>query len=234
MRCDVWWAHPAAETPGLYGLLDEVERGRFAGYRREADKLRFLTGRALIRGVVSQELGIEPSDVVLDSSCFECGKPHGKPKIVGSTLEVSISHSGDWVALVMTDGAPVGIDVEEVRDAEVDGLAGICFSPPELTTFKSIPDEDRRGAFFTYWARKEAVLKATGKGMWVVMSKLTLAAHDEPPRVVDSETSEVDITAVRMADLDRGPNYRACMAVFADSSPKIDEHDAKELITSMG
>jgi 4'-phosphopantetheinyl transferase len=234
MRCDVWWAHPAAETPGLYGLLDEVERGRFAGYRREADKLRFLTGRALIRGVVSRELGIKPSEVVLDSSCFECGKPHGKPKIVGSTLEVSISHSGDWVALVMTDGAPVGIDVEEVRDAEVDGLAGICFSPPELTTFKSVADEDRRGAFFTYWARKEAVLKATGKGMWVVMSKLTLAAHDEPPRVIDSETSEVDITAVRMADLDRGPNYRACMAVFADSAPKIDEHDAKELVTSLG
>lgn len=234
MRCDVWWAHPAAETPGLFGLLDEVERGRFAGYRREADKLRFLTGRALIRGVVSRELGIAPSEVRLDSSCFECGKPHGKPKIVGSTLEVSISHSGDWVGLAMTDGAPVGIDVEEVRDAEVDGLAGICFSPPELITFKSVPEDDRRGAFFTYWARKEAVLKATGKGMWVVMSKLTLAGHDEEPRVVDSETSEVDITAVRMADLDRGPDYRACMAVFAESPPKVEEHDATDLIASLG
>lgn len=234
MRCDVWWAHPAAETPGLYGLLDEVERGRFAGYRREADKLRFLTGRALIRGVVARELGVAPIEVELDSSCFECGKPHGKPKIVGSTLEVSISHSGDWVALAMTDGASVGIDVEEVRDAEVDGLAGICFSPPELTTFKTVADEDRRGAFFTYWARKEAVLKATGKGMWVTMSKLTLAGHDEPPRVTASETSEVDITAVRMADLDRGPGYRACMAVFADSDPKIEEHDAKALIDALG
>ena len=234
MRCDVWWAHPAAATPGLSGLLDEVERGRFAGYRREADKLRFLTGRALIRGVVSQELGIEPNEVVLDSSCFECGKPHGKPKIVGSTLEVSISHSGEWVVLAMTDGAPVGVDVEEVRDAEVDGLAGICFSPPELTTFKSVPEADRRGAFFTYWARKEAVLKATGKGMWVVMSKLTLGGYDEPPRVVASETAEVDIDAVRMADLDRGDGYRACMAVFADSAPKLDEHDATDLITALG
>ncbi|TDV41765.1 4'-phosphopantetheinyl transferase family protein [Actinophytocola oryzae] len=234
MRCDVWWAHPAAGTPALFELLDEVERGRYAGYRREADKLRFLTGRALIRGVVSRELGIAPGEVVLDSSCFECGKPHGKPQVVGSTLEVSISHSGEWVVLAMTDGASVGVDVEEVRDAEVDGLAGICFSPPELTTFKSIPEEERRGAFFTYWARKEAVLKATGKGMWVVMSKLTLAAHDEPPRVTASETTEVDITAVRMADLDRGPGYRACIAVFSDSAPKVDEHEAGELITSLG
>ena len=234
MRCDVWWAHPAAETPGLFGLLDEVERGRFAGYRREADKLRFLTGRALIRGVVSAELGVEPGEVVLDSSCFDCGKPHGKPKVVGSTLEVSISHSGDWVALAMTDGAPVGVDVEEVRDAEVDGLAGICFSPPELTTFKTVPEEDRRGAFFTYWARKEAVLKATGKGMWVQMSKLTLTGHDEAPRVVGSEAAEVVIDAVRMTDLDRGAGYRACMAVFSESAPKVEEHEAADLIAALG
>ncbi len=234
MRCDVWWAHPAADTPGLFGLLDEVERGRFAGYRREADKLRFLTGRALIRGVVSQELGIAPIEVVLDSSCFECGKPHGKPKVVGSTLEVSISHSGEWVGLAMTDGAPVGIDVEEVRDAEVDGLAGICFSPPELTTFKAVPEDDRRGAFFTYWARKEAVLKATGKGMWVTMSKLTLTGYDEPPRVMSSETPEVDIEAAQMVDLDRSSGYRACMAVFADTVPKVEEHDATDLIAALG
>ncbi|MFL6121630.1 4'-phosphopantetheinyl transferase family protein, partial [Actinophytocola sp.] len=234
MRCDVWWAHPAAETPGLFGLLDEVDRGRFAGYRREADKLRFLTGRALIRGVVSAELGVAPGEVVLDSSCFDCGKPHGKPKVVGSALEVSISHSGDWVVLAMTDGASVGVDVEEVRDAEVDGLAGICFSPPELATFKGVPEEERRGAFFTYWARKEAVLKATGKGMWVQMSKLTLTAHDEPPRVVGSEAAEVDIDAVRMVDLDRGAGYRACMAVFTDSTPKVEEHDAAQLLAALG
>jgi 4'-phosphopantetheinyl transferase len=234
MRCDVWWAHPTAATPGLFGLLDEVERGRYAGYRREADKLRFLTGRALIRGVVATELGIAPGDVVLDSACFECGKPHGKPKVVGSTLEVSISHSGDWVALAMTEGVPVGVDVEEIRDAEVDGLAGICFSPDELITFKAVPEAHRKGAFFTYWSRKEAVIKATGKGMWVVMNKLTLTAYDDEPGVTASRSSEVDIEHVRMADLDRGPGYRACVAVFADTPPKVEEHDATELISSLG
>jgi len=32
MRCDVWWAHPTAATPGLLDLLDDVERGRYEGY----------------------------------------------------------------------------------------------------------------------------------------------------------------------------------------------------------
>jgi 4'-phosphopantetheinyl transferase len=234
MRCDVWWAHPAAATPGLSELLDGVERDRYAGYRREVDKLRFLTGRALIRAVVAAELGVEPSAVALDSSCYDCGKPHGKPTVVGSELAVSISHSGDWVALAMTSGQPVGVDVEEVRAAEVDDLAGIAFSPAELTAFGAVPAEQRRGAFFTYWSRKEAVLKATGKGMSVAMSKLTLTGHDEPPAVVASATDEVRVGDVRMADLDVGSSYRACVAVFAPEAPKVTEHDATELLTSLG
>ncbi|GAB1515669.1 4'-phosphopantetheinyl transferase family protein [Actinophytocola sp. KF-1] len=232
MRCDVWWARPAAVTPGLLNLLDDVEQTRFEGYRRDVDKQRFLTGRALIRGVAAAELGVSPKDVLIDASCFDCGKPHGKPKVAG--LEVSISHSGDWVALALTEATPVGVDVEEVRDADVDGLAGIAFSPAELTAFEKVPPADKKGAFFTYWSRKEAVVKATGKGMSVAMSKLTLSAHDDVPRVVASNASEVDPAAVRMADLDAGVGYRACVAVFGAEEPKVTERDATELLRGLG
>lgn len=232
MRCDVWWAHPATATPGLLTLLDDIEQTRYDGYRRDVDKQRFLTGRALIRGVAAAELGIAPADVAIDASCFDCGKPHGKPKVAG--LEVSISHSGDWVALALTEATPVGVDVEEVRDAEVDGLAGIAFSPDELTAFEQVPHADKKAAFFTYWSRKEAVVKATGKGMSVAMSKLTLSGHDEPPRVVASRAPEVDIATVRMVDLDAGSGYRACVAVFGTDDPKVTERDATSLIAGLG
>ncbi|MFC4854200.1 4'-phosphopantetheinyl transferase family protein [Actinophytocola glycyrrhizae] len=232
MRCDVWWARPAAGTPALLELLDDVERSRYDGYRREIDKFRFLTGRTLIRGVAALELGVSARDVVIDSSCFGCGKPHGKPKVDG--LEVSISHSGDWVALALTEAAPVGVDVEEVRDAEVDDLARIALSPAELAVFRTVPPGDKKGAFFTYWSRKEAVVKATGKGMSVPMSKLTLTAHDEPPRVVSSEAPEVESGAVFMADLDPREGYRAGLAVFGTEEPKVTERDAADLIASLG
>ncbi|MBB4912590.1 4'-phosphopantetheinyl transferase family protein [Actinophytocola algeriensis] len=231
MRCDVWWAHPAAETAALLDLLDDIERTRYGNYRRDADKRRFLTGRALIRGVAAAELGKQPRDITIDSSCFDCGKPHGKPKVEG--IEVSISHSGDWVALAVTDNAPVGVDVEEVRDAEIDGLAGIAFSPAELATFESVPRADRTGAFFTYWSRKEAVVKATGKGMTVPMSKLTLTAHDQPPRVVASDAAEVDVATVHMADLTPGDGYRASVAVFGGEAPAVTERDAADLIARL-
>lgn len=216
-------------------MLDEVERGRYENYRRDVDKLRFLTGRTLIRAVAGERLGVDPASVVLDSSCFDCGKPHGKPKIVADGApEVSISHSGERVALAVTAATPVGVDIEEVRNAEVDDLAGIAFSPDELATFRAVPAEARRGAFFTYWARKEAVLKATGKGMSAGMSRLTLTAHDEPPGVVASSTPEVDVALVRMVDLDAGEAYRACVAVLAAEAPEVVEHDGDRLVSSLG
>jgi 4'-phosphopantetheinyl transferase len=128
----------------------------------------------------------------------------------------------------------VGVDVEELRAAEVEDLAGVAFSTAEQASFSAVPAADRRGAFFTYWSRKEAVLKATGKGMSVPMSKLTLSAHDAAPAVLSSEAPEVDAATARMGDLNVGPDYRACVAAFAPTPLTITEHDATELLKALG
>lgn len=237
MRCDVWWARPAAATPRLLAMLDDVERERYAGYRREIDKLRFLTGRTLIRAIAGTRLGVEPEAVVLDSSCYACGKPHGKPTIVAAGAPaVSISHSGERVALAVVDGPPVGIDVEEIRDAKVDDLAGIAFSAIERDEFAAVPRPAHRAAFFTYWARKEAVLKATGKGMSIPMNTFTLSAFDAAPRILSSDSTEVDPARVHLADVDAGAAYRATVAIIGDPPPTgwVVEQDADALIADLG
>lgn len=235
MRCDVWWAEPAPATPRLLALLDDAERERYGNYRREVDQLRFLTGRTLIRAVAARWLGVEPEAVALDSSCYDCGKPHGKPTVVADGApEVSISHSGQRVALAVVAGHPVGVDVEEIRDTEVRDLARIAFSDAEREVFAAVPEPALRGAFFTYWARKEAVVKATGKGMSVSMSSFTLSAHDAAPAVLASATPEVDPATVRMADLDAGDGYRASVAVFGGEALEITERPAAELIAKLG
>jgi 4'-phosphopantetheinyl transferase len=236
MRCEVWWARPAPATERLLGMLDGVERERYAGYHREIDKLRFLTGRTLIRAIAGRRLDVEPERVALDASCYECGKPHGKPRVVASPNppEVSISHSGSLVALAVVAGAPVGIDVEQIRAAEVGDLARMVISAAERADFAALAENDRQSGFFTYWSRKEAVVKAAGKGMSIPMTKLTLSAPDAPPRLLASESSEVDPARVRMADLRPGHDYRACVAVLGTEPLEVSEHDADDLITALG
>lgn len=235
MRCDVWWARPAAATDRLLAMLDDAERERYGNYRMEIDKLRFLTGRTLLRMTAARHLGVEPEEVPIDASCYSCGKPHGKPRVAAEGApEMSISHSGSRIVLAAVEGAPVGIDVEIIRDAEVAELARVTFAPAERAAFDALPAGERQGAFFTYWARKEAVVKATGKGMSVSLSKLTLSAHDAGPAVLASDSAEVDPARVRMADLKPGHDYRASVAVLDDEPLDVVEQDADDLITALG
>jgi 4'-phosphopantetheinyl transferase len=243
--CEVWWARPAVETPRLLDLLDEVERGRYTAYHRAIDRVRFLAGRVVSKSLAAERLGIEPKQVVLDSTCQDCGRPHGKPSVVRPEghradrplPELSISHSGDKIAVAVTDGLPVGVDVEQERDVQVQDLVRMTLSAGELDAFAAVRTADRDAAFFTYWSRKEALLKATGRGLSIPMTRITVTPWDQPPRVVDSASSEVDASAMRMAQLDAGTGYRAAVAVLAGpdfpTHNWVSEHDADPLIADL-
>src|SRR6202012_2563045 len=75
---DVWWARRADASPRLARLLDPVERERWAGSRRAADRDRFVVGCALAKTVIAACTGTSPADVSFDRACPEGGRPHGQ------------------------------------------------------------------------------------------------------------------------------------------------------------
>ena len=239
IRCEVWWARPAVETPRLIAMLDGIERERHDAYRQTVDRARFLTGRIVAKAAAGSALGIDPATVALDSTCPDCGRPHGKPRVIappnfsGVLPELSISHSGNLVGVAMTSGQPVGLDVEQERDVEIDGLVRMTLSAAEQTEFAAVPPPDRDTAFFTYWSRKEAILKATGRGLAIGMTKLTVTPWNQAPRILDSQSSEVDTATMRMAQLEAGSGYRACVAVIAPADLAVTVHDADPLIATL-
>lgn len=242
IQCEVWWARPAVETPRLIALLDGIERERHDAYRQTVDRARFLTARVVAKAAVGTALGIDPAAVALDSTCPDCGRSHGKPRVVappgftGVLPELSISHSGNLVGVAVTAGVPVGLDVEQERDVEVDGLVRMTLSAAEQSTWVAVPEADRDAAFFTYWSRKEAILKATGRGLSIAMTKVTVTPWDQPPRVLASVASEVDSAGMRMAQLDAGSGYRACVAVIAGAAPgelAVTTHDADPVVANL-
>ena len=87
----------------------------------------------------------------------EAGGPDSAP------LWVSISHGTDLVAVAASALGPVGIDLEQRRHLEVNGLANRWFDPAELAWMTSQHDE--AAAFLHLWTAKEAVGKALGKGL---------------------------------------------------------------------
>lgn len=123
------------------------------------DAVRHVVGRALVRSLLSRELGVAAL------SAEFLANPWGKPELPGCGIEFSISHSGNAVWVALCRGIAVGIDVES-QDAVADphGMADV-FHPAERAALLELPAADVQSAFLRCWTRKEAVIKALGEGL---------------------------------------------------------------------
>ena len=237
----VWWAHTSTASDRLLRLLTEQERVRNTRFRLQADRERHLLGRALARLALAERVGCPPEKVEFDLRCRSCEDkvrtgageadkaPHGKPVPVGPAQgwEVSISHSGEWVALALAEGAPVGVDVERVADSrDLGGLAAYTLADAERRAWDALPEPHRVEAFFGYWARKEALLKATGLGLSGGLRRVAVTPPHTEARLVALE-GEGGPASTWMADLERGPGYRSALAVLTDRSVELMVHPSE-------
>lgn len=219
----MWWATPLPPDDDLLGLLNVAEHTRYAAYRKPEDQQRFLTGRVLARTVAGRLLDVPPGTVDLDATCPDCGKPHGKPRVRGSDLELSITHAGDRVGLAVSHGAPVGLDVEATTRNSGDELLRYALSDAELATVTALPEDARAAAFFTYWARKEAVMKATGLGLKLPLRSITLSPPGPAPALLASTDNALDPATTVIADLEPGPGYAAAVAALSSRGLAVTE-----------
>lgn len=221
--CQVWWARRTPPPARLLGLLDGVERDRAAAYRRAEDRERFVLGVAVTRGVLGAYLAIPAADVVLDRTCPDCGRPHGKVRLAveGERVELSVSHSGDLVVVAFHRSAAVGVDVERVDPAlDHSELYADVLADGEVAQLGELDPAARPRAFMTYWTRKEAVVKATGEGL-SAPSQVVVSAPGDDPRLLSRPDRARQVTATRLHDLDPGPGYVAALAVLGDDPPVV-------------
>ncbi|MGA8808640.1 MAG: 4'-phosphopantetheinyl transferase superfamily protein [Thermoanaerobaculia bacterium] len=154
-------------------LLDDEESRRVASFRFEKDRLLSLVARAALRALLGRYLGRTPRALR-----FVAG-PQGKPALTTGELEFNVSHSGGHVALAISGGGAVGVDIEGVRaTSDIIHLAERFFSPREAESVRTATDDERSARFFAYWTAKESVIKAVGGGL-----SLDLRAFETDPRL---------------------------------------------------
>lgn len=88
----------------------------------------------------------------------------GKPAFAeGHPLWFNLSHSGDDIALLMSDEGEVGCDIEVIRPRKNwQALANAVFSMTEHDELEREAPEERLAAFWRIWTRKEAIIKQRG------------------------------------------------------------------------
>ncbi|RAY16022.1 4-phosphopantetheinyl transferase [Actinomadura craniellae] len=216
----VWWASVREAGPAHLALLDEVERARRERYLRDVDRDRFTLGAAVTRLAAGRERGLPPDRVPLTRTCPDCGAPHGRPVIAGGP-HISVSHSGDRVAVAVSAHGPVGVDVEAAGRSLAEVAAQLLG-----------PDERVRDAadLLTYWTRKEAVLKVTGDGLRVPLTDVRVSGPGEPPRLLDWAGRPGLAGRITLCALDPGPGHAACLALLDQPAAEVVERPAAELL----
>lgn len=210
--CTVWWAVPGPSPDPYLRRLDGVERDRVAALRRPADQARSGAAAALLRQVVAELCGGAPEHVHVDRACEQCGGQHGRPRLPGLDLHVSVSHSGDRVAVAVTADGPVGVDVERVRSLDLDAVGRVVLGPGEVAGHPA--------DFAVYWTRKESVVKATGEGLRVPLSQVLVTAPDEPPALRSYRGAPL---AASMSGLNPGAGYLGAVTVLSPAGVVVTE-----------
>jgi 4'-phosphopantetheinyl transferase len=219
-RCVVHLARPVADVERWQFLLDDGELARAERFRREEDRARFVTGRVVAKMALTEVLDVAPNDVTFTLHCAVCDdsrdEPHGKPAVAGA--EFSIAHSGELVAVAVAS-VPVGVDVELINSrTDVASMAPTVLSSAERAALAA---QDERQAFFTYWARKESILKATGRGLSVELNTVDVADIAAPLPRPDGP-GRVAVADLDLSDYAAHEDYRGAVAVLSDSPVTVD------------
>ncbi len=156
----------------------EIEIAR--RHRHEHDRANYVTRHAALRLILARYLKAPPASLVFSE------ETNGRPILAGpaARLHFNLSSSGDIALLAVSCVAPVGVDVEKVREiADVLALARDHFAPTEFDDLNRLAPEERLFSFFVTWTRKEAFVKATGLGLSFPLDGFSTGRTDSPAAV---------------------------------------------------
>jgi 4'-phosphopantetheinyl transferase len=136
--------------------------------------------------------------------------PFGKPSL-GATLRFNVSHS-HGLALFAFAATEIGVDLERIRP-ELAGqeIAQRFFAPEEAAALQELPPEQRFNAFFRCWTRKEAFIKAHGKGMSLPLNKFTVEFADSA-RLLSTAFDPAELDRWSLYGLEPGDEYAGAVA----------------------
>lgn len=148
-----------AQYKDYFACASEERQKKAMRYRREEDSIRCIMGEVLLKKALN-EYGEAIGHYEIKSG--KHGKPYLEPVRENiKKLYYNISHSGEWVYLILSDDE-VGIDVEKITD-KATGIARRFFTENEnrYIAHSEHPDE----AFTRLWTIKEAYIKYLGTGL---------------------------------------------------------------------
>jgi 4'-phosphopantetheinyl transferase len=208
VRLDELDAHPR-----LSGCLDAAEVARASRFLFPRDSTRFVASRVALRHILAHYLDARPHAVRLGNAA--AGKPYLPDR---PDLHFNLSHADDLLLVGVSHGRRLGVDVERIPgDSVVDETSGLVLSAPERAMIARLRDEARREWFARLWTRKEAYIKADGRGMGLKLELIDVMTAPDRVRLCEEGPGRWAASphwSLRTIPADAG--YAAAVAVEGD------------------
>jgi 4'-phosphopantetheinyl transferase len=193
----------------LERVLSDEEADRATRFRNRQLRKSFVITRGSLRHLLGSYLEVDPASIRLVTGAY------GKPALASpAAIEFNVTHSDGLAAFALTAGCPVGIDLERIRPlASMEEIAYRFFSGEEATDLQSLPARERERAFFCCWTRKEAYVKAIGKGLCEALEHFRVTVlPNQPPRIVHLGYDTTNPQAWTLHDLTLAADYAGAIA----------------------
>lgn len=202
--------HAPLELARLGSFLAPGETERAGLLKSATAKTRYIAGRGVLREILGSYLRIAARQVQL--TLGEQGKPFLAAAL--DKLCFNLAHSGDYFLLAVAANREVGVDIETIApDKPLAEMARIVFSRHEQDQLSRLSSPHLETAFYRCWVRKEACLKACGRGFSLPSNSFELSPPDE---ATAGMTTRCDQKFWQVVDLDAP--LRCCAALALESA----------------
>lgn len=158
-------------------LRSESERSAFRTFRSVRRRREWVAGRGAARRLVASVLQ-EPFDEV-EIVPSPAGPPRARRRGSDLPLTLSLAHGGEWLLCAVrpgTTGAPLGVDVEPLVHRRREVLWRALNGQEIERLAAQAPDRLPLDGLLQIWTIKEAVLKATARGLRLSPRRVSVGA----------------------------------------------------------
>ena len=212
----IWLAsleQPAERVRQLLATLSPDERERAERFYFEKDRRHFVVARGILRALLGSYLQMPAPSLHFTYN------PYGKPTLDlpgrSPALSFNLSHSHERALYAFAYGREIGVDIEYMRPLAFDEyleLAKHHFSSREYATLSALPEAEHKQAFFNCWTRKEAYIKARGKGLSLPLGSFDVSlAPNEPAELLASREAPYTVTDWSLRVLTAPNEYAAAL-----------------------
>lgn len=160
----------------MVNLCDDDSQ-KFSKFGSESRKKEFLGTRVLIQHCLGAQVQVY-------------NNKHGKPFLLNSNLNLSITHTKSYVAILISKNHTPALDMEYLSE-RVYRIASRFLSKTEL---ENISETDKTLCLYKHWCAKECLIKLYGKKDIHLINELKIHPFESKDKTFTGEICRTDFS----------------------------------------